>query len=71
MLTPVSKYELIEGILVYLNADEKRCQNIEASEICIHAKGLIKNDYLTREHIELGLRLLGDGKKLDYLSIRR
>jgi hypothetical protein len=71
VLTPESKYELIEGLLVYLNADESRCQTIDVSEICIQAKGLIKSEYLTREHIELGLKLLGDGRKLDYLSIRR
>lgn len=71
MITPIKRYDLIEQLLVHLNADESRCVNIKAQQIMAEGKGLISSEFMNDETIEFGLTQIMRNGKLDSGLIRR
>ena len=73
MLTPATKYELIESVLTFLNVDEAKCANPSADEIIMHAGGIVATRFLDdKQLIEYALnQVCSDDGKLDASKIRK
>ena len=73
LLTPATKYELIESVLTFLNVDEARCVNPSVDEIIMHSGGIVATKFLDdRQLIEYALKqVCADDGKLCAGKIRR